>query len=70
MAGKPPTSPQPQPAKRRPPPAGLVAVACRRCGSHLVDALPTADVWCAGCRVWTLATAVVPTRPRQRHLPL
>ncbi len=76
MAAKRP-SPQPSPpaAERRPPPAGLVAVACRRCGAHLVDTLPTADVRCPGCRVWTLATVAVSTRPRQpgtrkRVLPL
>ena len=65
-----PAQPQPAPAERRPPPAGLVAVACRRCGCHLVDVLPTADVWCAGCRVWTLASVAVPTRPRQRRMAL
>ena len=61
--------PQP-PATARPLPAGLVAVACRRCGCHLADVLPTADVWCAGCRVWTLATVAVPTKTRQRGLAL
>ena len=71
MASKRTATPQPpSPAPVRPLPAGLVAVACRRCGQHLVDTLPTADVWCAGCRVWTLATVAVLTRPRQRRLPL
>ena len=65
------TSTPPQPlATARPLPAGLVAVACHRCGCHLVDVLPTADVWCSACRVWTLATVAVPTRPRQRRLAL
>ena len=66
-AGKRNTPSQPPPpASARPLPAGLVAVACRRCGQHLVDTLPTADVWCAGCRVWMLASMAVPTKPRRR----
>jgi hypothetical protein len=57
MAGKPRTSPQPQPApaERRPLPAGLVAVACRQCGGHLVDVIVGATVRCPACLVWTLA---------------
>ncbi len=67
MAGKPRTQPQPPPpAPVRPLPAGLVAVACRKCGHHLVDTLATADVWCASCQVWTLATVAVKA-PRQRR---
>jgi hypothetical protein len=71
MAAKRPSSqPSPPAVDSHPLPAGLVAVTCRRCGQHLVDTLPTADVWCAGCRVWTLATVAVPARPRQRRLAL
>ena len=64
-AGKQHSTPPPPPA--RPLPAGLVAVACRQCGRHLVDTLPTADVWCTGCQVWTLATVAV-TAPKQRRM--
>ncbi len=70
-AGKQRPDRTPPPAPPRPLPAGLVARVpacgcCRRCGCQLVDTLPTADVWCAGCQVWTLATVAV-SAPRQRR---
>ncbi len=55
MAGKRPSTPPQPPATPRPLPAGLVAVACRRCGCHLVDVIAGAAVRCPACLVWTLA---------------
>lgn len=44
-----------QDTQPRPLPAGLVAVACRKCGRHLVDVIAGASVRCPACLVWTPA---------------
>ena len=72
MTRKQRSTPQPpRPATPRSLPAGLVAVACRRCNCHLVDVIAGASVWCAACQVWTLArpAATTATTPAQIHLP-
>jgi len=69
MAGKQRTT-SPPPAPERPLPAGLVAVACRQCGRHLVDVIAGATVRCPDCRVWTLARpTVAAAAPAQLRLP-
>ena len=67
-AGKRPSTPPPAPT--RPLPAGLVAVACRTCGRHLVDVIAGATVRCPACGVWTLARpGAAATAPAQLRLP-
>ncbi len=34
----------------------LVPFICPQCGRHLMDAVPTAQIWCKRCRQWVRST--------------